>query len=135
MRDTPNRTLRDVDRQFWSYCSQDEIRLQWCPGCRVYKWPPVTECGNCGASALQWRVLSGSGTVSSSCLYERQYLDQCPPLWPVILVELDEGPLFLANPFQFDSEAFTEGIRVRVRFLDARDEEGSYRLPVFELAP
>jgi uncharacterized protein len=131
MRMTPNRTLRNVDRQFWDYCGQEEMRLQRCSGCHTYKWPPVNQCDDCATAALEWERLSGNGALLSSCLYERQYFDQCPPPWPVILVELDEGPLFLGNPYQFDSEMSVAGTRVKVRFIDASDDDGLYRLPVF----
>lgn len=132
MTSRPDRTLRNVDRQFWNYCRRNELWLQRCPGCQTYKWPPTAECDTCTETPLDWKRLSGNGSVRSSCLYERQYFDQCLTPWLVILVELDEGPLFLSNPSEFDSESVQEGARVRVRFIDASDGEGPYRLPVFE---
>jgi uncharacterized OB-fold protein len=64
-------------------------------------------------------------------MLERQHLDERPPPWAVILVELDEGPLIISRPNGFDAESAADGAPVEVRFVPAYDEHGEFRLPVF----
>jgi hypothetical protein len=68
-------------------------------------------------------------------VFEREYFTECPTPWPVIAVELDEGPLFITNPSGTPVEELSEGSRVRVTFIDCEDAAGDYCLPVFELQP
>jgi uncharacterized OB-fold protein len=132
MQRRPNRTLRSVDEPFWRHCADDELWLQRCHDCGRLQWPPVDDCQPCGTSDLDWERVSGAGVIRSSGRYGRQYLSECPVPWDVVLVELNDGPLFIANPVGFDSETVTDGLPVAVTFIDAVDDHGAFRLPVFE---
>jgi hypothetical protein len=62
--------------------------------------------------------------------YRNDYLDSAvsPPIG-----QLCRGaPLFLSNPKGFAYGDTTEGMRVRVTFVDREDQAGPYKLPVFE---
>jgi uncharacterized OB-fold protein len=127
-----DRTMRDVDLPFWEFCAKDELHMQRCAPCGAFQWPPAQACGGCSTpGGLQWQLLSGRGVLRSACLFERQYLDECPPPWAVILVELDEGPLIISRPDGFDAESAADGAPVEVRFVPGCDEHGEFRLPVF----
>ncbi len=69
------------------------------------------------------------------CTFERSYYPSLAAPYDSILVELDEGPLFLSNPHGFDCQRDVLGLPVRVAFLDCQDEAGTFRLPVFERVP
>lgn len=128
----PARTLRDEhDRAFWQWCDKEELRVRRCGACGKYEWPPMPKCERCGGEAFSWERLSGRGKVRSFCTFERQYYPECPPPWTTILVELDEGPLFISDPDGIPLEALRDGLPVQLRFLRCRDTHGEFNLPVF----
>jgi hypothetical protein len=63
---------------------------------------------------------------------ERQPGELLPPPWDCILVELEEGPLFISNPRGFTSQDAYLHMPVRLCFLDCEDRWGPFKLPVFE---
>lgn len=132
-RRTPLRVLGGPHDDFWEFCGRSELRLQRCARCQRYAWPPALVC-SCGHSDLSWEKLSGLGRVVSHCTFRRQYYEECPPPWQVVLVELDEGAWFVSNPLGDRSEEIASGSRVKVAFIPAEDEAGEYQLPVFSLA-
>jgi uncharacterized OB-fold protein len=83
---------------------------------------------------FRWEQLSGRGTVVSWCTFEKRYYEELPVPWDVILVELAEGPLFVSNPFGFDSSDVAFGLPLHVTFISAEDDAGPFRLPVFQKA-
>jgi uncharacterized OB-fold protein len=128
----PKRTLRDEhDRQFWVYCAQGELRVQRCAGCGKLAWPVVSACPRCGNQGFVWQRLSGRGQLRSYCIFERQYYPECPTPWTVLLVELEEGPLFISNPHGIAADALREGMNLRLDFIRAADAHGEFNLPVF----
>jgi uncharacterized OB-fold protein len=132
----PARTLRDdADREFWRHCEAHELRLPRCASCGKHEWPPAPECSGCGGKSFSWEPMSGRGSVRSFCAFERQYYPECPPPWVVILVELDEGPLFISDPAGIAYDELREGLQVRLAFIRARDAHGEFNLPVFERNP
>lgn len=79
--------------------------------------------------------MSGRGTIVSWCTFERDYYNGLLPIpYDTILVELEEGPLFLGNPRGFGWRDITAGMAVKLAFLDCEDSAGPFRLPVFERA-
>jgi uncharacterized OB-fold protein len=131
MQSRPSRTLGGPHDTFWEFCENRELRMQRCQACQEYQWPPVESCRSCGGSPLVWTRLSGHGRVRSWCVFQREYHEECPPPWPVLMVELDEGPLFITNPagsrpLMQDSEPVT------VTFIECADAAGRFSLPVFE---
>lgn len=127
----PNRVLGSPHDEFWQYCSSGEFRLQRCGTCSRVSWPPLPTCEYCQGSTLRWELMSGRGTVISWCTFERRYYDQLPIPWDTIVVELEEGPLFISNPYGFGEEDVRYGLPVEVAFLECEDEGGHFALPVF----
>ncbi|HEY0958191.1 MAG TPA: OB-fold domain-containing protein [Novosphingobium sp.] len=128
----PDRTLGPGHDEFWAYCGKGELRLQCCDACGHVSWPVVSACEQCGGAAFSWRRMSGRGRVASWCSFERDYYGGVLPLpWDTILVELEEGPLFISNPQGFAVDDITPQMQVAVDFLDCEDAAGPFRLPVF----
>jgi hypothetical protein len=132
IRKTPPRTLGRLDRVFWDYCARGEFRLQGCNHCDRLFWPPTPICDTCSGQDLAWKPVRGTGTIASFCTFERAYYPEYPPPHDAILVRLDEGPLFLSNPLGFTWRDIDKDMKVKVTFIDAEDQAGSYKLPVFE---
>jgi uncharacterized protein len=130
----PNRVTGDGHDEFWVFCGDGELRIQQCEVCRHLSWPPAGACERCGSAELVWELLSGLGRVVSWCTFERPYYAELDVPWDTILVELDEGPLFISNPSAFTNDEAVHGMRVRVAFVDCEDDAGPFRLPVFERA-
>jgi uncharacterized OB-fold protein len=129
----PDRTLGPGHDDFWAFCAGGELRLQGCTDCGHINWPVTSACNICGSARLDWRAMSGRGTVASWCEFARDYYGGAFPLpWPVIIVALEEGPFFLANPQGFAVGAEAIGTPVKVAFLRCCDSAGEFALPVFE---
>ena len=131
----PDRILGPAHNDFWTYCNKGEFRLQRCNKCGEISWPAVTACEHCGATDLTWEQLSGRGKVISWTTHERPYYGELIPIpWDAILVELEEGPLFLSNPKGFTWKETQGYMPVKLAFIDCEDSTGPFRLPVFEKA-
>ncbi len=132
----PDRWLgTDADREFWDWCAKGELRVQRCAGCGTLAWPVMSACESCGGKKLDWARMSGRGTVVAWTTFERDYYGGMLPIpWDTILVELEEGPLFLGNPSGFTWKHGSVGMTVKLAFIDCEDSNGRFRLPVFERA-
>ena len=128
----PDRTRGPGHDQFWEWCSKDELRLQKCAGCGGLTWPARETCEFCGSAEMAWEPMSGQGKVVSWCSFHQDYYEgilQRP--YDCILVELEEGVLFLSNPKDFTIKDITLGMDVTVKFIDCEDSGGAFKLPVF----
>ncbi len=131
----PNRTLGPRHDEFWAGCANGELRLQRCAACGVVAWPVTSACEECGSPDLVFETLSGRGTMTSWCTFHYDYYRGVLPLpHDTVLVELEEGPQFISNPFNLDPKDMKVGMPVKVNFIDCEDAGGVFRLPVFERA-
>jgi len=131
----PDRTLGGPHDEFWAWCAEGELRLQCCARCGEIAWPVVEACETCGGEDFAWSPMSGRGKIASWCAFERDYYAGVLPIpWNVIVVELEEGPLFLSNPKGFGWTEAKVGMPVSLDFVDCEDSAGTYRLPVFQRA-
>jgi uncharacterized OB-fold protein len=131
----PDRTLGPGHDEFWRWCGEGELRLQRCAACGEISWPVVKACEYCGGGELAWAPMSGRGRIVSWCAFERDYYQGVLPIpWDTILVELEEGPLFLSNPEGFGWRDITADMPVKVAFIACEDSAGAFSLPVFEKA-
>ena len=128
----PDRCLGPGHDEFWSWCKAGELRLQRCEDCGHMPWPVVQACERCGGRRFVWDRLTGRGKILSWCRFEHDYYRGMFTIpYDTILVELEEGPLFISNPDGFACDAYTAGMAVEVKFVDAEDSQGLFRLPVF----
>lgn len=79
---------------FWEGTASGELRMQACGSCGRFRFPPRPACPWCHSFEIEWKAVSGRGTIWS-------FVVPHPPLLPayeawapfnVILVELDEDP-------------------------------------------
>lgn len=132
----PDRFRGPRHDEFWAWCEKGELRLQRCAGCGRLAWPVVAAtCEHCGGAQFDWRRMCGRGRIVSWCAFHYDYYQgMLPSPYDAILVELEEGPLFISNPAGFDYDETTAGAPVQVTFLDCEDAAGPFRLPVFRRA-
>lgn len=128
----PDRVLGPGHDEFWAWCGKGELRLQQCASCGKISWPVTSACEYCGHTILTWERLSGRGKIVSWCSFERDYYAGILPIpWMTILVELEEGPLFISNPSDISEKDIRFGMPVSVAFIECEDTAGRFSLPVF----
>ena len=130
----PPRIVGAGHDSFWDGCNQGELRIQRCQSCGHRPWPVIEACEECGG-ALEFEAVSGTGRLISWCTFHQSYYGELMPApYDAIVVALEEGPYFVSNPHGFTNAEASDGMAVRVAFLDCEDDNGRYRLPVFERA-
>ena len=128
----PDRTLGPNHDTFWEWCGKGELRLQRCEACRHLSWPVVQKCESCGEKTFAWERMSGRGKVISWSTFQQDYYQGIIPVpYDTILVELEEGPLFLSNPYGFGWQDLAADMPVKLAFVEAEDSAGAFKLPVF----
>lgn len=128
------RPERRMDRhadQFWQFTVRREFRLQQCRECAKFRWPAAPVCDGCLSEAFEWAPVSGRGRALSWVSFRRQYFPEYPAPHQVVMVELDEGPLFIAIPVELDGRELEDGMPMQLTWLDGSDRFGEYQLPVF----
>lgn len=116
---------------FWAGAEAGELRLPRCSGCGLFAWYPRPFCLSCGADDFAWVAVSGSGTIHSQVVVRVAVTPELEPPYVVALVDLDEGPRFLAG-IVASIGATAIGDRVRLCW---RERPGSPPLPMFEPLP
>jgi uncharacterized OB-fold protein len=76
----------DLDKPFWDAASEDKLVVQNCKSCNRLQHPPKPACSQCGSSDLEWKQMSGRGTI-----YNYGVVHDCP----VALLQ-DDQPFNLA---------------------------------------
>ena len=130
----PPRVMGAGHDTFWDWCNRGELAIQRCQSCGHRPWPVIETCEECGGQ-LEFEPVSGKGALVSWCSFHQPYYGELMPVpYDTIVVALEEGPYFVANPQGFTISEATDGMAVKVSFLECVDEHGAYRLPVFERA-
>ena len=117
---------------FWSGAKEGRLMLQYCTETGRFQHYPRPVSIYTGKRRLEWRQVSGRGTVYA-CTVLRvpgPGLEGRLPLC-VATVDLDEGVRIIGNVLNCDSTKVKIGDRVRAAW-DKLSEEVSY--PAFELA-
>jgi len=131
----PDRVRGANHDEFWAWCEKGELRLQRCATCRRLSWPVVKACEYCDGGDLSWERMSGRGKIVSWCTFERDYYSGLLPIpWETILVELEEGALFISNPVDMTWKDIEFDMPVKLAFAQCEDSGGVFSLPVFERA-
>jgi hypothetical protein len=109
---------------FWDALAQHRIAIQYSPSSRAYVFYPRVRAPGTLADDLEWREISGMGTLYSYTVARRpvspHFADAVPQL--LAIVEWDEGPRFSTEMVNVDIDAdpvqLRIGMRVRPVFCD-----------------
>ena len=117
---------------FWDYCKKHELRMQKCPQCGHFRFPPSIVCPKCRSmNEAEWTKLSGRGKVFSFVifhyLYNKAFAKDIPYIAAVI--ELEEGRRMMSNVTGCKVEDIKIDMPVEVYFEDITDE---FALPKFK---
>jgi uncharacterized protein len=106
-----------INQEFYDGLNRHELLLQKCTDCGKFRFWPIEMCPFCNSFNYEWARCSGKGTVIS---YTIQYATMPYP-WPVLLVELDEGPRLVTHGLMSPEEVRI-GMRVEVNYEKVSDE-------------
>jgi uncharacterized OB-fold protein len=108
---------------FWDAARSHELRIQHCLDCGHYIFYPRYLCPDCGGDRLEWKRVSGRGTVFTYTVARKPthpaFADRVP--YVIAVVELEEGPKLTTNIVGIDPEDVSIGLPVQVAWEDAGD--------------
>jgi uncharacterized OB-fold protein len=110
-----------VSEPFWTALTNHQIRIQYSPALQRYIfYPRVVTPGLLNSNDLEWRTISGLGTLYSYTVADRPtapaWKDSLPQY--LAIVEWDCGPRISTELVNVDAGAVTVGMRVRPVFCD-----------------
>ena len=122
-----------VSAPYWAAVDAGELRMQYCPACTGWTFPPSSRCRQCSARAPRWQSVAGTGELLTwSVVHQAPYPSYGPDTpYVVAVARLDEGPQLMANVLGADETALAIGARVRVVF---EERAPGRRVPQFVLA-
>ena len=89
----------DLDRPYWDGLAEGKLRMQRCSSCQHWQPQVETFCFKCGEDSMEWKDVSGKGTVHTFITVHQKYFPAFYDLIPynVSVIELAEGPRLVAN--------------------------------------
>ena len=109
---------------FWEALAEHKIRIQYSPSSGRYVFYPRVLAPGTLADDLQWREISGAGTLYTFTVAYRavapHFAEHVPQLLAV--VQWDEGPRFATEIVNAEPAQLRVGMRVRPVFLDCPDD-------------
>jgi hypothetical protein len=109
---------------YWEGTRAHELRLQFCTECREHFFYPRIFCPRCLSDAVEWRAVSGRGTLLSYVLSARPapgFENELP--YAIAIVKLDEGPHLMTNivGMELTPQNLPAGMPVEVVFEDVNE--------------
>jgi uncharacterized OB-fold protein len=112
-----------TSQPFWDGLSRHEVWIQFSPSLDRYVFYPRVLAPGTLADDLQWRQISGAGTLVSFAVAQRpvapQFADAVPHL--VAVVAWDEGPRFATELVDVAPAEVAVGMAVTPVFVDCAD--------------
>jgi hypothetical protein len=123
--DKPMPEPTPVTQPFWDGLREHKIRIQYSPSAGRYVFYPRILAPGTLADDLEWREVSGAGTLYTFTVADRPtappWADALPQL--LAIVELDEGPRLSSEMVDVEPAALRVGMRVRPVFHDYPDQD------------
>jgi len=113
-----------VSAPFWTALREHRIRIQYSPSTRRYVFYPRILSPGSLQDDLEWRDISGLGSLYSFTVADRptapQWTDSLPQL--LAIVEWDEGPRLSTELVNVTPDRLQVGMRVRPVFCDEQTD-------------
>lgn len=87
--------VETVAKKFYESLAKGQIYGVVCKKCKKWSFPPITACRECGSHSVEWKTISGEGTVyfySTSLLPPKKFAKYSPYAYGDVV--LKEGPAF-----------------------------------------
>jgi uncharacterized OB-fold protein len=113
-----------VTKPFWDGLREHKVKIQYSPSADRYIFYPRILAPGTLADDLEWREVSGAGTLYTFTVADRPtappWADALPQF--LAIVELDEGPRLSTELVDADPGALRVGMRVKAVFNDYPDQ-------------
>lgn len=122
--DRPLPLITPLTEPFWRAARERRLVVQRCAACGRFRWPPEIGCFYCGSMESTWTPVSGRATLYSWTIAHPPllpYFQQRAP-WPVVAVQLEEGPRMVSNLIDVPPEEYTFGMPLVAAFQDVQEE-------------
>ncbi len=107
---------------FWDATARHALVAAQCASCGAFRMPPTPFCPQCRSQAIDWRTLSGQGTVYSYTVVERAIMEGMEAHLPYVpaVIELDGagGVRLISNVVDAELADISVGMRVTVQWDD-----------------
>ena len=119
---------------FWKACERGELLLPYCLRCERFFFYPRTLCPTCGSRELDWRPVSGRGTLYTFCIHHVPPLPRFAGSVPFVtaIVELEEGPRMMTLLVDVEPDPSLIHCDAPVEVVFTTDGDGR-AVPVFRL--
>ncbi len=109
-----------TSKPFWDALTRHQVQIQQCTACDAWIYYPRAFCPECLSPELEWKQISGEGTLYSFTIARRPtapfWADEVPQL--IAVVELDEGPRLTSTLCNIEEADIRVGMRLRPVFDD-----------------
>jgi uncharacterized OB-fold protein len=108
------------DAPYWQSLRDHQAKLQKCPSCKSFRFPPFSTCYNCGTEGGEWTPISGKGKVYTWTVVHHPLDPRLKTEVPFILalIELEEGPRIAGRLVNCDSDQKLFEMPVKARYDD-----------------
>lgn len=110
--------IDELNQAHWLGAQQGRLMVQQCIQCNSYRYPFKKMCTDCHSTEVDWKQVSGKGSIWSWCVFHRPYFKGFEAEMPynVVLVELDEGIRIYSNLVGVKKSEIHIGMRVKACF-------------------
>jgi uncharacterized protein len=123
--DKPMPEPTPVTQPFWDGLREHKVKIQYSPSAGAYVFYPRILAPGTLADDLEWREVSGGGTLYAFTVADRPtappWADALPQLLAV--VELNEGPRVSTEMVDVDPADLRVGMPVKAVFCDYPDKD------------
>ena len=103
------------DQAFQQHIADGRLWLQYCTDCAKAVFMPRLLCPHCSSLVLEWRPVSGRGTVHTVTVLHQRAKPDRPERHAIILVDLDEGVRMMSRLPTIAPDRIRIGMRVKAR--------------------
>ena len=124
----PRPDISETTRPFWEAIEENALMVQYDPATGAHQFYPRSTSLATGRGDLEWRKVSGKGTVYSFTLTlvpTPGFEDEAPYL--LAMIDLEEGVRILANMVNVTADEIEIGMPVRVAFEQRSDDVTYFR--------
>jgi len=122
--DKPLPTPTPTSAPFWDGLKEGVIKLQKCNDCGAWVFYPRSRCSNCLSDSLEWREVSGNGTLYTFTIARQptspHFATEVPQRLAV--VELEEGVRLTTTLVNVREADIKIGMRLKPYFDTVADD-------------
>ena len=127
-------TVEDETREYWEAAKQGRLLVKHCNACGAVHHYPRPFCPFCWSEDVEWREVSGRGTLYTYSIVYRNDLEPFSGWGAYVpaVVELDEGPRLMTTIVDCPHDQLAVGMPVEVVFRELTEE---WAAPDFRPSP